>query len=806
MTDESQRMLGIASRLADRHVEAALVPLPDSPNVSVFGPTETSTEVTPSLAVANEHALSPVILTERDHMTESLAEPKAVLSSMLQSPERKQPSSTKPMSPEKAALAAMFDSIKMPPPPASPSKSPRKASGSSILSSPSKQVAKDAAPVAASLFRYRSSPTTSPSRIASTDSAVSRHFSRDSPVRRPVVISSSSSPGKGASDGKNASTPLSPASATASAGSRAPRMRPSMFASSSSPSAKLSDLTLNLDTTGTQELIFKEDASFLAAVADVTVDDSFDVSRAKARIASSTTRKGSPAKFGRAKPRCSVVPEDDVAEIKPRSPRKRGDALGVGRVVKNAAGDDTIELNLTGSFMGNASMIGGNLMDESAEASLLLGNSFSLSQSHLLKRDLATKQTTNKKERGIDGEEDDDEEGEDYERDTQNMQKWAAEAARKAQLGRKAVDKTTSRSTFATRSGSPTVTRPSIGSATVTKPVSRIAPRHSLVTPTATSRLLKPRASGISTVKAEPAMSRSGSASSGLSSSSTTAVTSSTIHLDSTDTAEAKTPMRSRRKSTFTTSRPPVSGPARRRESLAASAIIQSHPIPPLPSLGSTSPGRARAASTSTTTGSSPSMKTPSAATRTIAKPRTSLTGRTVIPTPRSSAPVPSAGAVGASRVGSVARPRTSLTGATPTARTATVRSASLVTPTARTAAARTVEPVQGMRRSTSQPHIEEGKTPVARTRMLVPRASLSTASRLSIGGLPRTAVAPRTSAFSERAGNNASVQASMEGGSKIGTVGTRRPSITGGFGFKPRTSAVFVGRSSLLDSEDKEN
>ncbi len=44
---------------------------------------------------------------------------------------------------------------------------------------------------------------------------------------------------------------------------------------------------------------------------------------------------------------------------------------------------------------------------------------------------------------------------------------------------------------------------------------------------------------------------------------------------------------------------------------------------------------------------------------------------------------------------------------------------------------------------------------------------------------------------------------------SKVGVAAVRRPSITpaeGGFGFKPRTSAVYVGRASLLDAEDKEN
>ncbi len=380
-----------------------------------------------------------------------------------------------------------------------------------------------------------------------------------------------------------------------------------MLASFSSPSARLSDLTLNLDTTGTQELIFNQDASFLAAAAntaaDVTIDDSFDVSRAKARIRSSSaassaaTRRSSPAKLGgyKARPRCSMVPEDDVAEIKPRSPGKRSNALGsrglgVGRLVKNAAGDDTIELNLTGSFIGNSSIIGGNLMDESAEASLLLGNnSFSISRCHSSNKEAGkpAKQLHSKKAGASDDEDDDEDEGEDYERDARNVQKWAAEAARKAQLGRQIIDKTPSRASVVPRTGSSTVTRPSLASATATKPISRIAPRPSLVTPTTTSRLLKPRASSIATVKPETMLPRSGSASSGMSSTATLSATSSSIDTPT----EAKTPMRSRRKSTFTTTRPPVSGPVHRRESLAASAIAQAHPIPPLPPLGSTTPG-----------------------------------------------------------------------------------------------------------------------------------------------------------------------------------------------------------------------
>ncbi|CDS00710.1 uncharacterized protein SPSC_04596 [Sporisorium scitamineum] len=873
------------------HDDAASVPLPDSPDASLVQPMPAEAEAV-TAAIGSSDALAPPI-TDTDNIKDNMqAEDLASASSVtapLQSPERKRVVSieTKPMSPEKAALAAIFDSIKMPPP-TSPSKSPRKASGSSILSSPSKQLARETAP---SLFNKPTSPGTSPSKVASSDSVVSRPYSRDSPLRRPVIISSSSSPGKGlraAETGtKNASTPLSPAPTSSSAASRPPRMRPSMMASSSSPSAKLSDLSLNLDTTGTQELLFNQDASFLAATAntaaDVTIDDSFDVSRAKARIRSSsasasiasTTRRSSPAKFVgyKAKPRCSMVPEDEVAEIKPSTPGRRGNAKGlrgldIGKVVKNAAGDDTIELNLTGSFIGNSSIIGGNLMDESGEASLLFGNnSFSISQSRSPKKGAEKEAVPPKSQqarRGSSDDEDDDEE--DFKRDAKNMQKWATEAARKAQLGRQAVEKTPIRGVASARTGMSTVTRTSAAPSTVTKPASRIAPRTSLVTPTAGPRLLQPRASGAATVKPEPALSRSGSASSGLSSHPTPS-TSSTAQLSSVEPgSEAKTPMRSRRKSTFTSTRPPVSGPARRRESLAAAAVVQAHPIPPLPSLGPATPGRTRTASTpSTTAGTSPGMKTPTAASRTIPKPRTSLTGRTsgVLPTPRASAPA-TAGPTG---VGAIPRPRAPLTSTatasarpsvaltrTPSARTAASRSASLATPTAHTATSRTCAitvdaiPVAAgfMRKSASQPHgldnssVDVGETPAsARPRTLVPRASMSRlgsvagSSRASglvtsrattaVGGIARLPPAAQGEALAESTGNSlvtpvSAAKASGVSASKIGVAATRRPSITaragasggGGFSFKPRTSAVYVGATrtstSLLDGEDKEN
>ncbi|SJX61148.1 uncharacterized protein SRS1_12370 [Sporisorium reilianum f. sp. reilianum] len=862
--------------------DAALVPLPDSPDGSLVRLLPTEAEAAAAATIGSSDAgtlpSSSAGTIKDDPLADSLALSSA---SSLQSPERKRVVSTetKPMSPEKAALAAMFDSIKMPPP-ASPSKSPRKASGSSILSSPSKQLTRETAP---SLFTKTTSPSASPSKVGSTDSAASRPYSRDSPLRRPVIISSSSSPGKGlraAEIGtKNASTPLSPPPASSSDGGRPPRMRPSMLASSSSPSAKLSDLTLNLDTTGTQEFLFNQDASFLAAAAntaaDVTIDDSFDVSRAKARIKSSsalssaaaaTTRRSSPAKFGgyRAKPRCSMVPEDDVAEIKPSAPGRRSNALGlkglgIGKVVKNAAGDDTIELNLTGSFIGNASIIGGNLMDESGEASLLFGNnSFSISQSQSPRKGAeqgAMQPKSQQARRGSsDDDDDDDDEEQDFERDAKNMQKWTSEAARKAQLGRQLPDKTPMRGVPSARTGMSTVTRTSTAPSTITKPVSRIAPRTSLVTPTPGSRLLQPRVSTVATVKPEPALSRSGSASSGLSSHET----------PNEPASEAKTPMRSRRKSTFTSTRPPVSGPARRRESLAAAAVVQAHPIPPLPSLGPATPGRTRTASTPSTTASSSSgMKTPTAAARTLAKPRASLTGRTsgVLPTPRASAPA----TAGSAAVGAIPRPRASLTSSTatalarasvaltrtPSARTATARSASLATPTARTATSRSAIPVDahpssaavgtGMRKSASQPHgldgssveVSETPTAAARPRTLVPRASMSrigSATRASALTTPSTSTAarvpPATHAdgmLAESTANSGLVTPVVAGASKIGVPATaRRPSLTarvgvgaasggGGFGFKPRTSAVYVGAAArasalVLDGEDKEN
>ncbi|KAJ9477645.1 hypothetical protein PHBOTO_001225 [Pseudozyma hubeiensis] len=851
MIDTSDTWLEMRS---DPTGDAALVPLPDSPNESLVHQEPAVT----ALAAAASGS------TEQSIKHEAVEGQAPALSSALQSPHRKVSTEHKPMSPEKAALAAMFDSIKMPPP-TSPSKSPRKASGSNILSSPSKRHSRDVGTAPTTLFLKTSSPPTSPSKVGSSDSAASRPHTRDSPLRRPVIISSSSSPGKALrmteGESKNASTPLSPPSARES---RPARMRPSILASSSSPSAKLSDLTLNFDTTGTQELLFNQDASFLAAAgnaaADVTIDDSFDVSRAKARIRSASavtasTRRSSPAKIGggyKAKPRCSMVPEDGVPEIKPSSPGKRSNALGsrglgVGRVVKNAAGDDTIELNLTGSFIANSSMIGGNLMDESGEASLLFGNnSFSISQTKSPKKE-ADKQAGKKAARrgGSDDDDDDDEEEEDFERDAKNVQRWAAEAARKAQLERHAVDKTPSRATISSRSGSSTVTRPTAASTTVTKPVSRIGSRPSLATPTAGSRLLQPRSSGVaSTIRVEPALTRSGSASSGLSSTSTAPTSSS--QPDSSDLPnEAKTPMRSRRKSTFTSSRPPVSG-ARRRDSLAAAGVVvQPQPIPPLPSLGPATPGRTRTTSTPGA-GTSPGLKTPTAATtRTIPKPRTSLTGRTsaVNATSRASAPV------FASTAGSVPRPRTSLTSSTaataarsslsastatatrtPGGRTATSRSASLATPTARTATSRSsLAPVEatpvagGMRKSISQPQgldLDPTETPVTvrPASTLVPRASMtrigsvgsSASSRTSALVTPRATDGRVAAALGDRRtyGNVATSGNSAVG--KVGVPAARRPSVTGGgFGFKPRASAVYVGATragSLLDEGDKEN
>ncbi len=582
--------------LAHTSFDAALVPLPETPNDSFAFAKVVPVAEEPVLVVEGP-VLAPMDSVEAAYG--AILEQDS--SMLIQSPSRKAQDKSKPMSPEKAALAAMFDSIKMPAP-SSPTKSPRKASGSSssILTSPSKQIVRDTTPSALSLFRQPSSPSKG---AGSSDSAASRHFSsRDSPHRRPVVISSSSPShpllrAQQSESGQKASTPLSPASAPK-------RTRPSILNSSSSPSARLSDLSLILgDTTGTQELLFNQDASFLAAAAntaaDVTIDDSFDVSRAKARIRSASsgpraslagssmtsTRRSSPAKFAagmRAKPRCSMVPEEGgPVEYASRSPARRervalgSRGLGIGKVVKNAAGDETIELNLTGSFLGNTSMVGGNLMDESGEVSLLFGNnSFSISHAKGEKKQ-EPKQESRRASSG-DEDDDDEKEEEDYEQDAKNVQKWAAEAAaRRSQLGRTPLAKA-SLSTV-TRGSSVT---PSPGPATITKPISRIVARPSLVTPTAGSRLLKPRASLAPTARPSMdrklALPRSGSA---------TTLPSAPAAPSSDDAApvDPKTPMRQRRKSTFTSSRPPVSGPARRRESLAAAAAgIQPQPIPPI--------------------------------------------------------------------------------------------------------------------------------------------------------------------------------------------------------------------------------
>ncbi|SPC61012.1 uncharacterized protein UHOD_01623 [Ustilago sp. UG-2017b] len=908
MVDDIEQVLYIPSPLETSAVDAAFVPLPDSSNDSLAELAPMQTAPPKSFATSSDALLSTPQKEVKNDSIIGMDSTPPVRNATMETPARKTNTvpEDKPMSPEKAALAAMFDSIKMPPP-VSPSKSPRKASGSSILTSPPKQAAGEAAPTAFLLFRQSSSPSTSPSKVDSTDSAASKHFSKDSPLRQPVVISSSSSPGTRlhtmSGETKNASTPLSPAPTTSSTTSRPPRMRPSMMASSSSPSARLSDLSMNLDTTGTQELLFNQDTSFLAAAAntaaDITIDDSFDVSRARARIqsasataaslSSAVTHRSSPAKLGgfRAKPRCSVVPEESgVTNFKPRSLGKvNGNALGLrglgfGRVVKNAAGDDTIELNLTGSFIGSSSMIAGNLMDESVEASLLFGNnSFSISHSGLQKNEVdkmhKVVEKTNAGRRNSSDNDDDDNKDEDFQRDAQNVQKWAAEAARKAQLQRRAMAKTPVRTVgLARASVTSTVKGPTAATSTVTRPVSRMVPRPSLVTPTAGSRLLKPHASVVPAaskpiVDRAAGLTRSGSASAGLSSLSSpahNAATSSSAAITQTSGDEAaseiKTPMRSRRKSTFTSSRPPVSGPARRRESLVATtaATLQTHPVPPLPSLGPTTPGRSRTAPAATApVGTSPSMKTPTAAARTIPKPRSSLTGRTtsVLPTPRAST---SAGTIGAiprpcaslTSSSSAATPstRTTLSSSsaatmkTPAPHTSTIRSASLATPTARAATSRTssvdATPVSGMRKSASQPQgldldTGECETPTGsgvtpRARILVPHASMS---RLSIGpavGASRTSqlVTPRAAiqrpsarpdSLAERSANNALVTpsaASKVGGRpKVVMTAKSRPSVAarstaagGGFGFKPRTWAVYVGptRSALLDGQDKEN
>ncbi|GAK62970.1 uncharacterized protein PAN0_002d1172 [Moesziomyces antarcticus] len=839
-------------------VEPMAVPLPTSPDASIqavlVGPSDPSSLADVSIQQPSERSDQP---TAGSSATDTL----------LLSPARKavnltnDAAATKPMSPEKAALAAMFDSIKMPPPVSSPTKSPRKASNH-LLTSPSKS--------GSGLFGASSSP----SKVDSTDSAASR-----SPLRCPIVIRSSS-PGPGhltTNEDKKASTPLSPAPTSSASGQHAGR---SWLAAPSSPSAKLSDLSLVLDTTGTQELLFNQDASFLAAAAntaaDVTIDDSFDVSRAKARIRSASTaapgprHRSSPAKLGalRAKPRFSAVPEDAAAEFKPRTASQTDSNslglrnLGVGRVVKNAAGDDTIELNLTGSFMGNSSLVLGNLMDESGEASLLFGNnSFSISQSRSPAR--GEKQQVPAKVRGgaraskDDEEDDDDDENEDYEREARDVQRWAAEAARKAQQTRVSTlaDKTPSR--LVGRTPAPaTASR-----AAPAVPAARAAPRASLTTPVAASRLAKPRSSAVAIKPAtngEGRLVRSGSTSSVVSLSSPARSTTSTrasMLGGSADEpgSDAKTPMRSRRKSTFTSSRPPVSGPARRRESLAAAAGVPvPQPLPPVPSLVATTPGRSRPAPVARVASNSPSLKTPTAPAR-IVKPRASLTGAT----PRAAA--------APSIVGSIPRPRASLTGRvslvpvqaeeakTPAPRVGQIRSASLITPSAR-ASARSVQaeatPLGGMRKSASQPQGLDASgdatpaAPGARARTLVPRASMSrigtaapaVAARSSLLTTPRSVrpaaveasrvrTSARAEALVERAANATEADAlrtplassKVVTASKIAAPASGRPTATartpasGGFGFKPRTSAVFVGSArtapaSHTSCENKEN
>lgn len=137
------------------------------------------------------------------------------------------------------------------------------------------------------------------------------------------------------------------------------------------------------------------------------------------------------------------------------------------------------------------------------------------------------------------------------------------------------------------------------------------------------------------------------------------------------------------------------------------------------------------------------------------------------------------------------------------------------------------------MRKSASQPHnldaatVDVGETPIAGVgpRTLVPRASMSRMSTATTGTTRASQLAtPRGTSGAARAANSAlvtpstAVKVSSSGlGVKSGVVATSRPSMGatrgaagGGFGFKPRTSAVYVGAtrplSLLLDGEDKEN
>ncbi len=437
------------------------------------------------------------------------------------------------------------------------------------------------------------------------------------------------------------------------------------------------------------------------------------------------------------------------------------------------------------------------------------------------------------------------------------MQRWAAEAVRKAQQTRVSTlaDKTPSR--LVGRTPAPATA----SKAAPAVPAGRAAPRASLTTPVAASRLAKPRSSAVAIKPAtngEGRLVRSGSTSSVVSLSSPARSTTSTrgsMLGGSADEpgSDAKTPMRSRRKSTFTSSRPPVSGPARRRESLAAAAGVPvPQPLPPVPSLVATTPGRSRPAPVARVASNSPSLKTPTAPAR-IVKPRASLTGAT----PRAAA--------APSIVGLIPRPRASLTGRvslvpvqaeeakTQAPRVGQIRSASLITPSAR-ASARSVQaeatPLGGMRKSASQPQGLDASgdatpaAPGARARTVVPRASMSrigtaapaVAARSSLLTTPRSVrpaaveasrvrTSARAEALVERAANATEADAlrtplassKVVTASKIAAPASGRPTATartpasGGFGFKPRTSAVFVGSArtapaSHTSGENKEN
>lgn len=447
----------------------------------------------------------------------------------------------KSMSPEKAALAAMFDSIQMPAP-TSPTKSPRKP-------------------------------------------ALLTHSTKPMLTRGPLV------------PGRLLATTTSPSRS---------RQR-GVVQGNASPSAKLSDLSLLPDTTNAHEWFVNDRTlgsdSFLAAgVADVTINDSFDVSRARKMYSTRATTAAQGAKAANGLSR-----------------------LGVGRVVKNAAGDDTIELS---SFAAGSASMMDNLLDESGQNTLLFGSSFSVNKE---------KRSARRSDGSSNGSSSSGE-------DEMQVKLWNGKLHSSTQplVTPRQIKQPVPTATSAT-------VRPTARQLTLSRTLSIgktssstcLAARSEQITPAA-SRLLQSRGATVT-----PAVSRG----------------------TSTDEAgdDGKTPMRQRRKSTFTASRPPVSGHVSRRESLLAA--------PPVPQVAPKTPGRVGAIKAKIDSPRS-ATKTPIAKSlpaRTLPRPRASLTSATTPRLATASLPVSTSatslssltkGAGGAS-AGSIPRPRASLVGRT---------------------------------------------------------------------------------------------------------------------------------------------